>query len=105
MKTKFFEPFQIFYLVEKQAYKLKLLKKGKIYNVFYISLLEQDTTRKGQIDENDTTELDAGNNKSGEYKVEIICNSAVYARESKSDYLPGLFYLIFWKGYLEEKNI
>ena len=66
-------------------------------------LLEQDTTRKGRVDEI-VTELDAGSNDSGEYKVEAICNSAVYTRESKSGYLPGLYCLVFWEGYLEKEN-
>ncbi len=38
-----------------------------------------------------------------EYEVEAICNSAVYARESEG-HLPGLYYLVSWKGYLEEEN-
>ena len=65
-------------------------------------LLEQDTTRKGRVDK-DATKLDAGNNKSEEYKIEAICDSAVYIRES-ANHLPGLYYLVFWKNYLEEKN-
>ena len=72
-----------------------------------MSLLEQDTTRKERVDENgiELAELDAGNNEGGEYKIEAICDSAVYARESKSGHLPGLYYLVFWKSYLEEENI
>ena len=66
-----------------------------------MSLLEQDTTRKGWVDEN-ATELDAGNDKSGEYEVEVIRDSAVYARES-AGHLPGLYYLVSWKGYPEEE--
>ena len=68
-----------------------------------MSLLEQDTTRKGRVDEN-ATELDAGNNDSGEYKVEAIWDSAVYARKSESGHLPGLYYLVLWKEYPEEEN-
>ena len=68
-----------------------------------MSLLEQNTTRKGRVDKNGTTELDAGND-SDEYKVEAICDSIVYARESESGHLPGLYYLVFWKGYPEEEN-
>ena len=70
--------------------------------VFHVSLLEQDTTRKGRVDKN-ATELDAGEDN-GEYKVEAIWDSAVYAKESESDHLPGLYYLVSWKDYLEEKN-
>ena len=64
-------------------------------------MLEQDTTRKGRVD--DETELDAGDN-SGEYKMEAIWDSAVHARESESGYLPSLYYLVFWKSYPEEEN-
>ena len=57
---------------------------------------------KGPVDEN-VTKFDAGDDESDEYKVEIICNNAVYARES-AGYLPGLYYLVSWKGYLEKEN-
>ena len=67
-----------------------------------MSLLEQDTTRKGRVDE-DATELDAGDDEGGEYEVEAIRDSAVYARES-AGHLPGLYYLVSWKGYPEEEN-
>ena len=66
-----------------------------------MSLLEQDTTRKGRVD--DETELDAGND-SRKYEVEAIRDSTVYARESESGHLPGLYYLVSWKGYPEEEN-
>ena len=58
-----------------------------------MSLLEQDTTRKERVDKN-TTKLDAGDNKGSEYKMEAICNNAVYAKESKSGHLLGLYYLV-----------
>ena len=67
-----------------------------------MSLLEQDTSRKGRLDEN-ATELDAGKDNSGKYEVEAIWNSAVYVRESAS-HLPGLYYLVSWKGYPKEEN-
>ena len=60
-----------------------------------MSLLEQDTTRKGRVDENNAAELDAGDDKDGEYEVEVIRDSAVYARESELGHLPGLYYLVF----------
>ena len=47
-------------------------------------------------------ELNTGNNE--EYKVEAIRDIAVYIRESKSGHLPGLYYLVFWKGYLKKEN-
>ena len=39
-----------------------------------------------------------------EYEVEAIRDSAVYAKESESGHLPGLYYLVSWKGYPEEEN-
>lgn len=49
-----------------------------------MSLLEQDTTRKGQVNEpvNDLSEreFEAGNNK--KYEVEVIINSAVYGQKT-----------------------
>ena len=51
----------------------------------------------------ESTELDV-NNEGGKYKVEAIWDSAVYTRELESGHLPGLYYLVFWKGYLEEEN-
>ena len=41
---------------------------------------------------------------SRKYKVEVIWDSAIYVQESESDYLPGPYYLVSWKGYSEEKN-
>ena len=49
-------------------------------------------------------EFDEGDNKSGKYEVETIWDSAVYAKESKSGYLPGLYYLVSWKKYPEKEN-
>ena len=38
------------------------------------------------------------------YKVNRIQDSAVYAKESVIRQLPGLYYLVLWKDYFEEKN-
>ena len=66
-----------------------------------MSLLEQDTTRKERVDEQ-ITELQVGNKE--KYEIEAIWDSAVYASKSESGLLPGLYYLVAWKGYLKEKN-
>ena len=95
MEAKFFGPFRVLYPVGKQAYKLELPRKWRIHNVFHVSILEKDTTRKGRVDEKARQmEFDAGDDQSGEYKVETIWNSAVYVRESKSGHLPDLYYLV-----------
>lgn len=62
--------------------------------MFHMSLLEQDITKKGQIDEN-MMELKAGNTE--EYEVEAIWNNTVYAIESNG-HLPGVYYLVSCKG-------
>ena len=48
-------------------------------------------------------EFDTDNN-SGKYKVEVIYNSAIYMKELKSGYLPGLYYLVLWKRYPKDEN-
>ena len=78
--------------VRNQAYKLEFLKNWRIHDVFIVLLLEQDTTRKGRVHEENAEELDAGND-SKKYKVEVIRDSAVYAKKLESGYLPGLYYL------------
>ena len=46
-------------------------------------------------------EFKAGDNK--KYKVEAIQDSAAYAKETDR-HLTGLYYLLTWKGYPENKN-
>ena len=103
LEAKFFGPFRMLHPIKKQAYKLKLPKKWRIYDVFHVSMLEQNTTKKGRVHEENAEELDAGDD-SGEYKVEAIRDNAVYIKESESGHLPGLYYLVSWKRYPEEGN-
>ncbi len=101
LEAKFFGSFRVLYPVGKQAYKLELPKKWRIHDVFHVSLLEQDTIRKGRV--KTAIKLDEGNSE--EYEVEAICDSAIYAKESDSEnHLLGLYYLVSWKGYPEEEN-
>ena len=58
-----------------------------------MSLLEQNITRKRQIDKKKAKQLEfeaGGNNK--EYKIESICDSAVYTKKSETGHLLGLYY-------------
>ena len=50
---------------------------------------------KGRVDEKKAEQLkfEAGGNNE-EYKVESICDSAVYARESEASHLLGFYYLV-----------
>ena len=90
LEAKFFEPFQVLHLVGKQAYKLKLPKKWRIHNIFHVSLLEQDITRKERVEK--VPELDVDDN-SNKYEVEAIWDNAVYTKELEG-HLSGLYYLV-----------
>lgn len=76
---------------------------------FHGSLLEQDTTWKVWVDETTAglefqgTDGNGNRDNNGEYEVEAIRDSAVYAKES-GGHLPGIYYLVSWKGYPEEEN-
>ena len=86
----FLGPFRVLHPVGKQVYKLKLPKKQKIHDIFHVSLLEQDTPKKGRV--NDTQldfEFKAGDKK--EFEVDSIWDGAVYTKESTTGQLPGLY--------------
>ncbi len=97
--AKFFELFRVWYPVGKQAYIIEFPKKWKIHNVFQVLLLEQYTTKKGQVEI--AINLDESGNK--EYEVKAICDSTVYTSKSES-HLSGLYYLVLYKSYPKEKN-
>ena len=101
LEAKFFGLFQVLYPVGKRAYKFELPKKWRIHDVFHVSLLEQDTTKKKRVEK--VSELNASDN-SKEYKLEAIRDSTVYAMKSKSGHLSKLCYLVAWNNYFEEKN-
>ena len=67
------------YPVSKQASKFKLPKKWTIHNMFHMSLLEQNITKKKPVQE--VLELNAGNKDNVKYKMEVIWDSMVYANE------------------------
>ena len=71
LEAKFLGLFRVLHPVGKQVYKLELPKKWRIHDVFHVSLLEQDITKKGQV--NDTQlnfKFKTGDDK--EYKVDGI---------------------------------
>ena len=105
LEMKFFGPFHVLHPVGSQAYKLELSKWWRIHDVFYKSLLDDDITKKGRVDEKIAEQLEfkAGSNNE-EYKVEDIYNSAVYAKESEAGHLPSLYYLVSWKGYPKNES-
>lgn len=80
----------------------------KIHNLFYLSLLEQNSIRKGQANKFNNElpkreiEFGAGDNK--EHEVQAIIDSAVYEQE-KNGQIPGFYYLVLLKSYPEEGDI
>ncbi len=72
-----------------------------------MSLLEQDITRKGRVDNKalpepeKELEFEAEGNK--KYEVKAIIDSAVYGQQANNQ-MPSLYYLVSWKGYPEEEN-
>ncbi len=83
-KNKFFGPFRVFFAIEKQLYNLKLSTKWKIYDVFYVLLLEQDITKIKQINKllKPKKKFETKDNK--EFKIESIIYSAVYIGRQKT---------------------
>lgn len=74
-----------------------------MHNIFYISLLEQETTKKRQVDKKfGQIEFDSRDNNK-EYKVEVIQDNVVYVKELKG-YLLELNYLVSCKDYLKKEN-
>lgn len=98
-EKKLFGLFSIFYVVRKQAYKLK--------DIRCISRVtaKQDTRKKRRVNElskdipKPEREFETGNNE--EYEVKAIISYAIYGQETNGQ-IPGLYYLVLWKDYLEE---
>lgn len=100
----FFGPFWVLHPVAKQAYRLELPASWKIHDIFHISILEQDSTRKGRVNKLLEPEPDFDVGKHKEYKLETIKNSIVYANEAVGGQLLGLYYLVSCKAYSEDEN-
>lgn len=66
-------------------------------------LLEQNITKKGQVNKNAIQlKFEANNNE--KYKFKSIWNSAVYEKESKAGYLSELYHLALLEKLSWEKK-
>ncbi len=97
LENKLFGPFQVLHVVGKQAYKLELSTKGKIYDIFHMFLLDQDITRRERVDKalsepEKDLKFEAGGNK--EYELEAIIDSPMYSQQINSNQMPSLYYLV-----------
>lgn len=61
--------------------------------MFYMLLLEQDTTKKKRVNKKFEIELEASDDI--DYEVKAIWDSAVYTLKLVMGYLPDLYYLRF----------
>ncbi len=84
LEAKFFSPFSVSHPIGNEAYKIKLLKKCGIHNVFYIPLLDHDSAKKGRVDKTTSQRKFVAGDNGREYKVEEIQDSAIYVKEFKS---------------------
>ena len=101
---KFLGPFMVIEPIGKQAYRIQLPPRWRIHDVFLVSLLEKNGTKKGGVDKELAEQIEFNENEPKEYEVESIQDSAVYARESEDGRPVGLYYLIHWKGYPESED-
>ena len=90
---KYYGLFKIEKPIGKQVYQLKLPEKMKIYNVFYISLLESYTKTN---DSNVSASSPIVVKGEDEYKVEEIFDSQIHQEK--------LQYLVKWLGYSHDKD-
>lgn len=61
--------FQVFYLVEKQIYKLKPCFRLQIHNVFYISPLKQDIRKTEYVNKLVKLKPDFDKGEDKDYKI------------------------------------
>ena len=81
-EIRFFELFQILHFMKKYTYKLKLHEKLRIYNIFYILLFEQNSSKKKRINKMVIRlNFKVSNNKM--YKIEEIWDDIVNTEELK----------------------
>lgn len=61
---------------------LKLPKRYRIHNIFYVFLLNQNITRKREVDAKISLLEFEENDKSKKYEVKAIYNNIIYAKKS-----------------------
>ncbi len=96
VEMKFFRLFWVLLLLGRQIYKLELSKRWKILNIFRVSFIRLVNITKKRVDKiAGKLKFDAGNQT---YKLNEIQKIAVHIRKSKTGYVPGFYYIIFWQS-------
>lgn len=103
LRAKFFDLFQVFYPVHKQAYKLELFTQYRIHDVFHVSLLEWNTTIKNKFNKLMELESELDIEEDREYEIKTIKDSAFFTKIVEVQ-LQRLYYLIFWKVDLDDES-
>ena len=115
LKRKFFESFKIFECIENQIYRLNLLKRWRIHNVFHVSFLKKfNVNRRESAQTSQFSEffyriedIELNENMKMKitkkfYEIETIKNNKIFKIDEISDKLFNEFdfyYLIKWKNY------
>lgn len=94
LKYKYLGLFQIFKVVGKQAYRLKLHMKWCIYPVFYVQLLERHIIRREMIDQKITDQLEFEKGDQSEQEIDLIIDSMIFIEEAIDGKSSELYYFI-----------
>lgn len=95
LEHKYLGPFEILETVRKQAYRLKLPAKWRIYLVFYVSLLERDITRREAVDQNIADQLKFEEGEQPEQEIDSIIEGMVFVKKAIDGRPLELYYLIY----------
>lgn len=108
MKRKFFESFKILNEIKNQTYRINILKRWRIHNVFHVSFLEKVKIKREKkvllkfIYQSKNIDIEKNEITKKLYDVEIIENSKIFKKNqvSKKSYNESnLYYFIRWKNY------
>ena len=112
LEWKFFESFKILDTIDDQIYRIDILKRWRIHNVFHVSLLKEIKVKKREKASLELTyqfeniDIEKDETTKEIYDVEAIENSKILKKDqiSKKSYSESdLYYLIRWENY--EKRI
>ena len=113
LKWKFFESFKVLNTMRNQTYRIDILKRWRIHNVFHVSLLEKIISKKKKKVSLEFTyqsnDIDIEKNEkltNEKFWIEVILNSKIYKEDqisNKSYSESEFYYLVQWKDY--EKRI